>query len=404
MIEHFVSEQEARVLRASLLGAHLDAFAAELVKAGYRRFTGQIRLRVLKDLGSWLEASGCGVADLDEELVATYLKERRRKCRHGSRRGVRAFLELLRRIKVVAPAVIAETSAADQLRLRYETYLQRERGLAPVTIEGYRSFVYRFLDEHPRASLHALGPADVSRFLLQCAGEMSRARAKLLATALRSLFRFLFREEVTSVDLTPSVLSVANWRYSSVPRYLEVSQVERVIAAVSSEPRDHAIVLLLARLGFRALEIVMLQLSDIDWRSAEITVPGKGAVRDRLPLPSDVGHSLATYLRDARPQSSCRRVFLCSRAPYHAFSGSSVVSTVVARALRRAGIDDPPSHGAHLLRHSLATTLLGVGASMSEIGEVLRHRSSTTTEIYAKVDLTGLRTLAQPWPAREEAR
>jgi site-specific recombinase XerD len=148
----------------------------------------------------------------------------------------------------------------------------------------------------------------------------------------------------------------------------------------------------------------MLELSDIDWRTAEITVPGKGAVRDRLPLPSDVGQALAIYLREARPRSSCRRVFLGSRAPHHAFAGSSVVSTVVARALDRAGIDEPPSRGAHLLRHSLATTLLSVGASMSEIGEVLRHRSPTTTEIYAKVDLTGLRAVAQPWPVQGGAR
>jgi site-specific recombinase XerD len=400
MIEHFVGEQEARVLRASPLGAHLHAFAAELVKAGYKRFTGQIRLRVLKDLGGWLDARGHAIADLDESLVEAYLKERRRTCRHGSRRGVRAFLEFLRRREVVPPAVVAESSSVDQLRLRYETYLQRERGIVSATIDGYRPFVRRFLEEHPHASLHALGPAEVSRFVLRCAKEMSRARAKLLGTALRSLFRFLFREQVTRQDLTPAVLSVANWRYSSVPRHLDASQVERVVAAVSAEPRDHAIVLLLARLGLRALEIVMLELSDIDWRASEITVPGKGSVRDRLPLPSDVGQALATYLRDGRPRSSCRRVFLCSRAPYGAFSGSSVVSTVVARALRRAGIDDPPSHGAHLLRHSLATTLLAVGASMSEIGEVLRHRSPTTTEIYAKVDVTGLRTLAQAWPVQ----
>jgi site-specific recombinase XerD len=403
MIEHFVGEQEARALRASPLGAHLDAFAAELVKAGYKRFTGQIRLRVLKDLGGWLHARGHAITDLDESLVEAYLKERRRKCRHGSRRGVCAFLELLRRRDVVPPAVVAESSSVDQLRLRYETYLRRERGIVSATIDGYRPFVRRFLEEHPHASLQALGSAEVSRFVLRCAKEMSRARAKLLGTALRSLFRFLFREQVTRQDLTPAVLSVANWRYSSVPRHLDASQVERVVAAVSAEPRDHAIVLLLARLGLRALEIVMLELSDLDWRASEITVPGKGSVRDRLPLPSDVGQALATYLRDGRPRSSCRRVFLCSRAPYGAFSGSSVVSTVVARALRRAGIDDPPSHGAHLLRHSLATTLLAVGASMSEIGEVLRHRSPTTTEIYAKVDLTGLRTLAQAWPVQGDA-
>ena len=325
MIEHFVSEQEARVLRACPLGAHLDAFAAELVKAGYKRFTGQIRLRILKDFGRWLEARERGIADLDDALVEAYLKERRRKCRHGSRRGLRVFIELLRRGDVIAPAVVAESSSADQLRLRYEAYLQRERGLVSATIDGYRPFVRRFLEEHPRASLHALGPADVSRFVLQCAKEMSRARAKLLGTALRSLFRFLFREQVTRLDLTPAVLSVANWRYSSVPRHLDASQVERVIAAVSSEPRDHAIVLLLARLGLRALEIVMLDCPTSTGAPRRSRCPAKVrfeiACRCHLTSATRSRRTSATRVLAARAaESSCVRARHMVRSPAPASS------------------------------------------------------------------------------------
>jgi site-specific recombinase XerD len=161
--------------------------------------------------------------------------------------------------------------------------------------------------------------------------------------------------------------------------------------------RDYALLLLLARLGLRAGEIVAMQLDDIDWRSGEILVRGKGLLYDRMPLPVDVGQALAVYLRHDRPSSKTRCVFVCRKAPQRGFSGPSTVSTIVRRALDRAGLH-PGFKGAHLLRHSLATSMIRSGASMSEIGEILRHRSPSTTEIYAKLDFEGLRSLAQPWP------
>jgi len=155
--------------------------------------------------------------------------------------------------------------------------------------------------------------------------------------------------------------------------------------------------ILLARLGLRAGEVVALTLNDIDWESGLITVRGKGARRDQLPIIEDVGKALAAYLRHGRPRCETRRVIIRARAPHRGFSGSAAIGDIVRRALRRAGLD-PVRKGAHLLRHSLATTMLQRGASLAEIGQILRHATPNTTEIYTKVDLAALSALAQPWP------
>ena len=194
---------------------------------------------------------------------------------------------------------------------------------------------------------------------------------------------------------------MADWRLSTVPKFLTSEEVERVIKACNRRTatgrRDFAILLLLARLGLRAGEVVALQLEDINWRAGEILVRGKGLLHDRMPLPADVGEALASYLRQDRPLCQTRRVFACMRAPQRGFAGPSTLSTIVRRALDRADLH-PEFKGAHLLRHSLATSMLRSGATMGEIGEVLRHRATNTTEIYAKVDFDGLRSLAHCWP------
>jgi integrase len=161
--------------------------------------------------------------------------------------------------------------------------------------------------------------------------------------------------------------------------------------------RDYTVLLLLARLGLRAGEVVHLHLDDIDWRAGRLHVRGKGGRSDVLPLPTDVGEALATYLRGGRPRCSTRRVFVRARAPYAGFASSAAIDSIVRRALQRAGLE-PPRKGAHLLRHSLATGMLRDGASLAEIGQLLRHRLPQTTEIYAKVDPVALSALAQPWP------
>jgi integrase/recombinase XerD len=230
---------------------------------------------------------------------------------------------------------------------------------------------------------------------------MAVKRAQLMTTAFRSFFRYLFQKGQLRVDLAASVPTVAYWRLSTVPKYLAPKEVERVLKACNRRTatgrRDYAVLLLLARLGLRAGEVVALQLDDLNWRAGEILVRGKGLFHDRMPLPSDVGRALAVYLRRDRPPCRTRRVFICMKAPRRGFADPSTLTTIVRRALDRADLH-PAFKGAHLLRHSLAPSMLHSGATMGEIGEVLRHRISNTTEIYAKVDFNGLRSLAHPWP------
>jgi len=232
---------------------------------------------------------------------------------------------------------------------------------------------------------------------------MSPKRAQLMVSALRSFFRFLLQQGEIATDLAACVPAVADWRLSTVPKYLGAEEVERLLSTCDQRTRigrrDYAILMLLARLGLRAGEVVALELDDMDWRGGEIAVRGKGQRHDRLPLLQEVGEALAAYLRRDRPCGSTRRVFVRMRAPIRGFAGPQTISTIVRRALQRADLKVPAKGvAAHLLRHSLATGMLRRGASMAEIAEVLRHRTPSTTEIYAKVDIGGLRSLAQPWP------
>jgi integrase len=224
---------------------------------------------------------------------------------------------------------------------------------------------------------------------------------QLTLTALRSFLRFLYLRGQIAVSLADHVPKVAGWRLSEPPKWLSADAIERTLACCdrrsATGQRNYAILILLARLGLRAGEIVSMELDDIRWETGEISVCGKGQQRKRFPLPDDVGQAVATYLKNGRPSCSSRRVFLRTRAPYRGLGNSSSLDAIVSRALSRAGID-PPSKGAHLFRHSLATNMLQNGATLTEIGQILHHKSPNTTAIYAKVDINGLSALARKWP------
>jgi site-specific recombinase XerD len=222
-----------------------------------------------------------------------------------------------------------------------------------------------------------------------------------MLTALRSFFRYLLHRGAIATDLAGCVPAVPNWSLSTLPRFLPAAAVEKLLKCCDRKTavgrRNHSILLLLARLGVRAGEVIKLSLDDIDWTSGQITIHGKGGRSAQLPLPADVGTALAAYLRRDRPSSASRRVFLRHRAPLTGFGNPSTLSSIVRRALKHAGIESAHT-GAHVLRHSLATSMLRQGGSLDEIGELLRHQSPNTTAIYAKVDVAALQTLALPWP------
>jgi site-specific recombinase XerD len=217
--------------------------------------------------------------------------------------------------------------------------------------------------------------------------------------------RFLITEGQCAVGLDAAIPRVAHWRLAVLPRSLPPHDVERVIASCDPASavgrRDRAILLLLARLGLRAGDVAHLRLRDINWQEAWIHVRGKSRDAARLPLSQEVGHAIVDYLQRGRPRTKIELVFVRSRAPLRALDSHGAVTAIVARALRRAGIPRPSRGAAYLLRHSVATSMLRQGASLQDIGALLRHRSIETTQIYAKVDVTMLQSIAEPWPEVE---
>jgi len=346
---------------------------------------------------------------ISSEHVARYLRSHvsHVQIQRGDGAALRQFIDLLRRQGVVPAEKVPPcrpTTPVEQAVDEFECYLRDERVLARATIVHYVPFIRAFLTHQfgPRAvRLSRLCAGDVVRFVQRQAPRLHLKRTKLLTTALRSFLHYArYRGDITC-DLAAAVPTVANWSMTSIPRAIPAEAVRRLLASINRRTaigrRDYAVLLLLARLGLRAGEVVRLELADIDWNAGSLSVQGKRGQRSILPLPTDVGSAIVTYLRYGRPQSSSRCLFLRAKAPNRGLLGPQAISSLVRHNLARAGIQ-APTQGAHQFRHALASDMLRHGASLSEIGEILRHRSPETTKIYAKVDLESLRTLALPWP------
>jgi site-specific recombinase XerD len=407
MIEHFFSDPKfLQRCRCGPLGPSLDGFASLLVRKGYTRFSGQGIIRIVVQLNEWLAAKGPSLQGLDEHQIDAFRKHRRKHLRshHGERGACQLLLRTLREAHLIAEAPDpALRDPVERLVRSYAGYLAQERDLSQTTIDHRLPVVRGFLSRRFRSKKLRVGtlrPGDVSRFVLQTVQERGRDHAQVVTTTLRSFLDFLYLEGRLKSPLRAAVPTVANWRHLDLPGFLEPDQVERLLQSCDRSNvggrRDYAILLLLARLGLRAHEVRHLALDDIKWASGEVLIRGKGGREDRLPLPSDVGRAVAAYLKDGRPPCSCRRVFVRLLAPHEGLT-SSTIASVVQRALARAQIS-APHKGAHLLRHSLATCMLRGGASLTQIGQILRHQRTDTTEIYARVDQNALRALAQPWP------
>ncbi len=380
-------------------------FEEELRRQGYAPGTIWTHRKLLNELSDWLQGQQLAMGDLSMAQVDRFMADRRaagvRKLK--TRKALGPLLAYLR-MQGLAPA--AETAFEEgpvgEILNRYRQFLTMERGLVPVTALGYVNRLRPFLDRRMVAGdldLRDLTPADITSFVVTWCPCMNGGVAKLTITALRSFLGFLHFVGVTERSLVSAVPTVLRRRLAGLPKGLEPDQVRRLLAACDANTdvgcRDLAILTLLVRLGLRRSEVAGLGLDDIDWRAGTIRVRGKGNCHERLPLPPDVGARLAQYLRHARPADALgRTVFVRHFAPYHAL-GSSRVSGIVADAARRAGLGRVH---AHRLRHTAATELLRAGASLPEIGQLLRHRRAETTAIYAKVDWDSLRLIARPWP------
>lgn len=407
MEELFVRPRAQVRMHDGPLGQYVDAFIDTLANKGYARDSRRRAAWLVGDFSRWLLRRDIAATAITQEYVDAFLRyrKRRRTPRWEDRPTLLRLLTHLAHSGVIVMTIATcAPTPAQQLEAEYVTYMRRERNLASATIhsnrkEARRLLAFLFADEV--VSFESITAQDLIAYVTHTTRKWRPTSARRLIGSVRAFFRFALYRGLLTTDLSKCIPAPAIWSKASIPRALEDDHVRRVLAhcdqTTANGCRDYAIILILAQLGLRAGEVVSLQLEDIDWHAGELKVRNGHTRVDCLPIPFDVGEALAQYLRKGRPLSSSRCVFVRAQAPRHGFASGTAIAAIVRRALRRADLD-PPVKGAHALRHSLATRLLRQGASLAEIGEILRHRQQQTTTIYAKVDLASLQTMATPWP------
>jgi site-specific recombinase XerD len=388
------------------LHAHIEIYLRLLEELGYKQSTIKPDSLLLADLDDWLARKSYGLIDLNETILERFLRYHMRR-RHSRRQAKRAtlarLLVMLRKDERIAPAKILPASRAQQLLDMFERYLSDELGFVKTTIDGYVTGAGQFLRTmfgEGHVEVAKLDARAVVTFIQGYVHNHVRASGIYITRGLRSFFRFLRDRGHITADLASAVPSVASWSLAGLPKHLPADGVDRVLARCNDTTalgrRNHAIVLILARLGLRSCEVANLSLDDLDWQHGLVRVrSSKGGRWTSMPLPTDVGQALASYLQHVRPRCACREVFLRHRAPVGRLTRMAILH-VASAAIRSAGITGV-CLGSHTFRHTLATDLLRHGASLDEIGEVLRHKDASTTAIYAKVDLSTLRSLAMCW-------
>ena len=406
----FKSHARMRILRDGPGGFLLDAFAQSLSEAGYATITARKHLRAAEHFIhfiNWKDQHGTTEHKLNKQSLVRFKRHLSRcQCQQYSHarpqkvvRGVHLFLSHLGDMGVINLSWASNHDPA--LLSAFCQWMHQQRGISDVTLSTYSIYIRELLrrvgDQPSRFNSRRL-----REFILEKSRSWGRGAAKNCITAVRMFLRFLIAKGQCAVGLDAAIPTLAQWRLASLPRYLPPEDVERLIASCDRASavgrRNRAILLLLARVGLRAGDIVRLRLSDIDWKTASIEVCGKGRRHTRLPLTREVGQAIVAYLKKGRPRANVDALFIRCRAPFWAFKSPAAISSLVDKALCRAGVVRPSRGAAHLLRHSLARSMVWQGASLEDIGAVLRHSSIETTQIYAKVDIPTLRKIAQPWP------
>jgi integrase/recombinase XerD len=402
-------------MTGELLDALVELYRVELERLNYGRATINAYLRSIHRLRQLMEKHSVALGELTPDCAAELVLSGDWR---GDRRQyavfiVRRFVSYLATLGMAKPPVspTARELARVALRRDYEDYLRRQRGLSERTIGHCWRFADRFLDFRfggTEVELGAITPGDIVAFLQRLTTRKAPFRDKTPPTHLRNFFRYLFKCGLTPTNLALCIPSVAQRYDARLPRHLTPEQVEAVLAAVRANARfgrrNYAMIILLARLGLRAPEVIAIQLDDIDWRAGELVVRGKGRNHDRVPIPPDVGEARTDYIRQDRVSTS-RALFVTAHAPHGPFKDGQVLNAILKDGFARTGVTPPCRYvGSHVLRHSLATNLVRQGASLPEVSDMLRHRSRASTLIYAKLDIEGLRSIAQPWPVVEGAQ
>jgi site-specific recombinase XerD len=387
------------------LGLYMGAFAALLVTEGHCYQSGARNIRVAADYSAWLAINHLSVNDVNEDSISKYeqFRQQHRRPFLSDHAALIRLLRLLRGINATTPVAKIVLQPLAQIESDFEQYLRQNYGHCETSVIRHRTPLRKFLQQCCPAGVSdfaSLSGTDIRQFLVQHAHDQSPSSAKNMCWTLRSFSRYLLYKGYTTCDLSCAVPSIRTWSLTALPGHLSEKQIEKVLNTCDRKSavgmRDYAVLMLLSRLGLRANEIVLLKLDDVNWHAGSLNIRGKGRTLATLPLLPEAGAALSDYLQKARPKTDSRSLFVSTLAPHSHFSSSAGISGIATSALNRAKVT-LERKGAHVFRHSLATNLLQAGATLAEIGQVLRHKSHDTTRIYAKVDIGGLRALAMPW-------
>jgi site-specific recombinase XerD len=408
MLEHFFAGAPTLArLRTGPTGPFADGFADALRNAGYARGTARGYVRAAAHLSTWMQGEGLAIAALDERVLVGFGRHlrhcaclRRNRGRYADAiAGARHFLAHVRARGLVAVPPVSAGHTLPAVLEHFEEWMRGHRGISERTLQGYRPILLDLLRRVGEPERFTAAP--LRQFVLDRAAPRGPSYAKTVTKAVRMFLRYAASHGLAETRLIDTIPTIAHWRLASLPVYLSPADVERLVHAPDPATpvglRDRAMLLLLARLGLRAGDLIALRLHDLDWQAGTLSVTGKGRRVARLPLPQDAGDALLAYLTTGRPASGDDHVFLRSRAPVRALRHQVTVAEAVHRAAARAGVRLPRG-GGHVLRHSLATALVRGGVPLPAIGMMLRHRSAETTAYYAKVDVPMLRRVARGWP------
>jgi len=414
-IAHRSRSAEVNGLTEGPIAPHIVAFKQHLADGRYASSTVARYLSYIAHFAPWVRGKRLCLSRIDEVSVAEFLDHHLPHCRcagqirhdrGGHRAALGHLLFVLRARGVIAVPAMSMTPVDEELR-RYDAHMDRVRGLAPRTRTLVLRIVGRLLRQRFGGGvidIAAIKPAHVRQFFAQqVKGYRSPSGTSSVVTALHGYFRY----RASLGDLVHALIGAVScpprWRLSTLPKTLTTEEVAQLVNSLGkpgrSMRRADAIVRCALDLGLRRGEVARLGLDDIDWQAGTITLRRtKGLREDVLPLPATTGDAIATYLKNERPATSSRSVFVCHRAPRDMPVGPDVVGQTIRQAYARAGL---PYTRSHLLRHTMANRLLEGGSSLKEVADVLRHRALSTTQIYAKLDSRKLGEVPLPWPGSE---
>ena len=397
------------------LSGSADAYVQHLLDGGYASATIQMYLESVAHFARWLTKRRIHLAELNEVVVRRFLERHLPACRcarrcqrgrHIIRAALVRLLELLRASGQITPKRSLDPAPIAEELCNFEHYLKNVCGLSPTTrlrrLKLLRAFLLdRFGSGCVRLS--TLNARDVAGYVAKCAADWAPSSKKQLASTLRSYFRFKALSGERTESLSVAIPRIAQWRVASLPKSVSGAEIAKLLntfdRSSATGRRDYAITRCFVDLGLRTAEIARLRLEDVDWREGTLRIRGKGRRIDVLPLPQVTGIAIVDYLRNGRPATTSRALFIRHRPPLATSVTASIVRNAVRYAAKRCGLERC-LNGPYPIRHSVAKRLLQSGATLKQIADVLRHRCLDTTTIYTKIDFPALARVALPWPGR----